>query len=205
MDILPIILITAICTAIAAIPYWLFNRWTKSRIQQSVFNFSQHFGLTPSPASEESSLPSAAGRYRNRPTSILSSYTTQGPSFPMTRLTVEVYPPVSFEIRLIANSFLSSSPDEKYVPFGEEELDNALLLATNDKELTSKLFTKAIQVSLKKALAKGLQRGELVITKSEFRYTDPQHMMTEGDLALNSHMVELLHDLADRVEELRSS
>ena len=199
MDLLPVILLCAACTALAAIPYWLFNLWTRSRTEKFMLAAAQKLGLIPS-AGDKKNLPTVAGRYRTHSTTIAASYTSNEHHFPLTRITVRLDKPVDFQLRIVDNSFLSSSPDEEYFPFADQVLDKALQLATTDNQKTSLLIDEQIKQDLHKALELGCQRGELVIDEFELRYTDPQHMLLISDFARVTHMVELLHDLADKLD-----
>ena len=199
MDLLPLILLCAACTALAAIPYWLFNLWTRSRTEKFMLAAAQQLGLIPS-AHDKKNIPTVAGRYRSHSTTIAASYTTNEHHFPLTRIVVRLNKAVTFQLRIVDNSFLSSSPDEEYFPFADEVLDKSLQLATTDQEKTKLLIDEQVKEKLHKALALGCQRGELVIDEFEIRYTDPQHMLLSSDFARVKHMVELLHDLAEKLD-----
>ena len=204
MEIVSTILICLCCTALAAVPYWLFNRWTKSRTEYFMMAIAHKFGLTPS-AFDPKNLPTVAGRYRNHSTTIAASFTANEHHFPLTRVIVRLNDCANFQVRIVQNSFLASSPDEEYFPFGDEVLDKELQLASTDNDRTKELFDTELLSLMHKALSLGCQRGELVIDDFEIRYTYPQHMLVANDFELVSQMVEVSHELAERVDKSQSS
>ena len=213
IDYLALAILAVLAMSLASLPLWLFEIWSKYRVQKYFRILGQRLGLNfqkqPSELGGEAKVLggelggelAVRGLYKGRWIETELCYTKPPRAFPITRVTLRSKEPIAAKARIFGKSFFAITPEGLYQRFEDPYIDDRLVFETESQELASKLRDPTVLESLRHALEQGSSRGELLLEADRLQYSDPKHVSSRRDVDLLIAVVELLHLVAQRLED----